>query len=75
LFLFDFLESDGNFTCKSGKINKPSSISIDEETPFFCLVLLSRAASSRASLEKSTRPLGWSIGCPREPLYGPSLVG
>jgi hypothetical protein len=41
--------------CQSGKINKPSRISIDSETPCFCLVLLSRATKSSASLKKTAR--------------------
>jgi hypothetical protein len=50
------LESGSEFASKSGKINKPSSVSIDGKTPCFCQICLKQTAISRVSLEKSTSP-------------------
>lgn len=58
MFLPDFLESDGKFADKFRKINMPSSVSIEAETPCLCSISLNRAADSRASREKSTNPTG-----------------
>jgi len=61
MLLRDFIEAGGPFVSKSGKINKPSSISIAAEQSCFCRILLIRAATLRVSLEKSTSPQAFRL--------------
>lgn len=40
MFVHDVLESSGNLTSESGKINKPSNNSIEADTPWYWHVVL-----------------------------------
>jgi len=57
VFLPDFIESGGKFACKSGTINKPSSISIVAEKAVFSLDFIesgNQVASKSGTINQPT---------------------
>jgi hypothetical protein len=61
VFLLGFIDSGSPPACKSGKINKPSSVSMAAEHGCFCLDLLIRAPRFARKSGKINKPSSLSI--------------